>query len=135
MMDRNMQTVLDDIYTVTKHRLDPNDPLVKVLHFSLSLIQDEHQYIFTDILKAIEKDCPEYAQLDNERLTMLPDILHLQIKKKRLVNSILYTHGKYTREYELLMILAACILPLLYVMTATIVIATIICTFFKFIGV
>lgn len=55
----------------------------KVLHFSLSLIQDEHQYIFTDILKTIEKDCPEYAQLDNERLTMLPDILHLQIKKKK----------------------------------------------------
>ncbi|PIT50177.1 hypothetical protein [Snodgrassella communis] len=129
MTDDDMQTVLNDIYTVTKHRLNSNDPLVKVLYFSLSIIQDEHQYIFSDILKAIEKDCPEYAQLDNERLSMLPDILHLQIKRKRVLNSTLYRHGKYTREYELLILLAGCILPPLYIFTALIVIVTIIYKF------
>lgn len=40
-MDSNIQNVIDDIYTVTKHRLDANDPLVKVLYFSL-FIADKH---------------------------------------------------------------------------------------------
>jgi hypothetical protein len=79
-MDSNIQNVIDDIYTVTKHRLDANDPLVKVLYFSL-FIADKHQYILADILKEIERHCPEYAQLDNERLSMLPDVLHMQIER------------------------------------------------------
>ncbi|MCO6522605.1 MAG: hypothetical protein J6571_05390 [Snodgrassella sp.] len=79
-MDSNIQNVIDDIYTVTKHRLDANDSLVKVLYLSL-FIADKHQYIFADILKEIERHCPEYAQLDNERLSMLPDVLHMQIER------------------------------------------------------
>lgn len=107
-MDSNIQNVIDDIYTVTKHRLDANDPLVKVLYFSL-FIADKHQYILADILKEIERHCPEYAQLDNERLSMLPDVPHMQIErsnrnsekfveKKGLIN---YSQKKPTNDLDL----------------------------------
>jgi hypothetical protein len=139
-MDSNIQNVLDDIYTVTKHRLDPNDPLVKVLYFSLSIIQDEHQYIFSDILKAIEKDCPEYAQLDNERLSMLPDVLHMQIEKfnRNSEKFVEYSQKKPTNDLDLEESPESITLKIFkfgYAVFLIILIYFAIYTFFKFIGV
>lgn len=88
-MDSNIQSVIEDIYTVTKQRFNANDPLVRVIYSSLSLAE-KNQNNFADILKENVKRCPEYKQLDNERLSMLPDILYMLIERfnKELVKFI-----------------------------------------------
>ncbi|PIT16919.1 hypothetical protein BGI32_03675 [Snodgrassella alvi] len=87
-MDSNIQNVIDDIYTVTKHRLEPSDPLVKVLHSSL-FIPNIYKYSLKDVLKKLKMHCPAYAQLNDEQLSMLSDILHMQIKRYNSNNSVL----------------------------------------------
>ncbi|PIT16917.1 hypothetical protein [Snodgrassella alvi] len=131
-MDNNIQNVIDDIYTVTKHRLDANDPLVKVLYFSL-FIADKHQYILADILKEIERHCPEYAQLDNERLSMLPDVLHMQIERfnRNSEKFVEYSQKKTTNDLDLeespkSITLATLILGYVVLLTVVIGLATII---------
>ncbi|WP_239423857.1 hypothetical protein [Snodgrassella communis] len=138
-MDNDIQNVIDDIYTVTKHRLEANDPLVKVLYFSL-FIADKHQYILADILKEIERHCPEYTQLDNERLSMLPDVLHMQIERfnsnsvkfverKELIN---YSQKKPTNDLDLEESHESLILEYVVLLTILIGLATIIEFYQKF---
>jgi hypothetical protein len=88
-MDSNIQNVIDDIYTVTKHRLDPSDPLVKVLHSSL-FIPNIYKYSLKDVLKKLKMHCPAYAQLNDEQLSMLSDILHMQIERYNSNNEVFF---------------------------------------------
>lgn len=97
-MDTNIQSVIDDIYTVTKQRFNANDPLVIVIYSSLSLAE-KNKNNFADILKENVKRCPEYKQLDNERLSMLPDILYMLIERFNK-NAVKFIENKGINKYN-----------------------------------
>lgn len=97
-MDSNIQSVIEDIYTVTKQRFNANDPLIIVIYSSLSLAE-KNKNNFADILKENVKRCPEYKQLDNERLSMLPDILYMLIERFNK-NAVKFIENKGINKYN-----------------------------------